>query len=329
MVVSGTATSFVYLLAARIFLGAVTAASWPAVASLTGDYFPPNVRARTYGMILTGELVGAGIGFFIGGEVSSWFGWRWAFYVMGVPRLFLVLALWLWLHEPARGGQSWIATGQEEVRSEKDVKAGERNLLQRGEEKADELSQPKDATKSQEQALRAGFEPRPQLILDRDPKDRSLWWALRYVLRIPTYVLLIIASALVYHFFGGIRSFGMIYFTSHYHVARSTFSALMIIVGIGAIVGTVGGGWLSERLFNRWGIRMRVVFPGVVLLIAFLCFAPAIYFSNVYAGVALLTGRNGIGISHPHHRRRRPPRHSSSPAVGARRGWPQRAARHT
>jgi len=71
MVVSGTATSFVYLLAARIFLGAVTAASWPAVASLTSDYFPPNVRARTYGMILTGELVGAGIGFFIGGEVSS------------------------------------------------------------------------------------------------------------------------------------------------------------------------------------------------------------------------------------------------------------------
>ncbi|MEJ2686408.1 MAG: MFS transporter, partial [Gammaproteobacteria bacterium] len=46
--VSGTATSFLYLLGARICLGAVAAAATPAVASLTGDFVPAHGRARVY-----------------------------------------------------------------------------------------------------------------------------------------------------------------------------------------------------------------------------------------------------------------------------------------
>src|ERR1700712_3080249 len=63
MIWSATVPSFGQLLLARLFLGGVTAAAGPVVASLVGDYFPASERGRIYGFILAGELVGAGGGF--------------------------------------------------------------------------------------------------------------------------------------------------------------------------------------------------------------------------------------------------------------------------
>jgi MFS family permease len=48
------------LLLARLLLGAVTATAVPAVASLTGDFFPAGERGRIYGYISVGEVAGAG-----------------------------------------------------------------------------------------------------------------------------------------------------------------------------------------------------------------------------------------------------------------------------
>ena len=79
MVASGLTDSYTFLLLTRLLLGAATAAAWPCVASLTGDFFPARERAGIYGMIVSGELVGAGIGFFISGEISTLLGWHWAF----------------------------------------------------------------------------------------------------------------------------------------------------------------------------------------------------------------------------------------------------------
>ena len=61
-VVSGFAASYLWMLLARVALGVVTATTGPAVASLTGDYFPAADRARVYGLILTGDLAGSGLG---------------------------------------------------------------------------------------------------------------------------------------------------------------------------------------------------------------------------------------------------------------------------
>jgi len=64
------------------------------------------------------------------------------------------------------------------------------------------------------------IEPRQQLILHEDPGGWSLLRAIRYLLKLPTYRLLILASALVYYFFAGTRSFSMIYLTRHYQLAQ-------------------------------------------------------------------------------------------------------------
>jgi MFS family permease len=188
MVVSGIATSYIYLLVTRCFLGAVTAAAWPSVASLVGDFFPARERAGMYGMILSGELVGVGIGFFISGEVSSIADWHWSFYAMAVPSIAIAWVLWRFLPEPERAKRGWLSTTEQ------------------GNTGSDEAVQ---------KALGAGVQPRKNPVLHQDPTERSFWWAISYLVRLPTYDLLIIASALAYFFFAGMRTFAMIYLTNY------------------------------------------------------------------------------------------------------------------
>ncbi|HZD92377.1 MAG TPA: MFS transporter [Pseudolabrys sp.] len=294
-VVSGTATSFLYLLITRLFLGAVTASASPAVASLTGDFFPAGARAKIYGMILTGELVGTGVGFFVSGEVSAWFDWRWSFYVMAIPSLIILWAIWRYLEEPARGGQSWIALGQEEVPSQDNAQG-----RQSGRQDQPEGGQSEESAQAQEQIRRAGIQPREDLVLHEDPRRRSIWWAVGYLLHIPTYVLLIIASSLGYYFFAGIRGFAMIYLTQHYGLSRSTLSGLIVIIGLGAIAGLLLGGRLTRYMRDRGMIQSRILVPGVALFISVLLIAPAMWTTSAWIGITLLTfGAGALAAANP------------------------------
>ncbi len=290
MVISGTATSFIYLLVVRLFLGAVTAAASPTVASLVGDFVPPQARSRIYGIVLSSELVGTGIGFFLAGEVSSFLNWRWAFYLMALPSIAAFFLLWRFLPEPSRGGQSWIQVGQRELSQgeSEDESDNENSARENAEEPPGESG--KDTSKQPRQIVqRAGIRPRQELVLHEDPTDWSLWRALRYMLRIPTYSLLIIASSLGYYFFAGTRAFGMIYLTHHYGLPRTTVTALAAIIGIGALFGLFVGARFSERLLSHGYVSARVVIPGCALVLAIILIGPAIWISNVYIGTALLT----------------------------------------
>src|SRR5579875_2752277 len=104
MILSGLATSFLFLLMTRLALGAVTAVSAPAIASMIGDYFPGSERGRIWGYVLSGELIGAGFGFLIAGQFAS-LSWRAPFFVL-VPPTALVWWLVHRLPEPERGGAS-------------------------------------------------------------------------------------------------------------------------------------------------------------------------------------------------------------------------------
>jgi predicted MFS family arabinose efflux permease len=71
MIWSATATSFGSLLVAGLFLGVATAAAGSMIASLIGDYFPGSERGRVYGYILTGDLLGVGVGFTVTGDIAA------------------------------------------------------------------------------------------------------------------------------------------------------------------------------------------------------------------------------------------------------------------
>src|SRR5438105_7121873 len=101
MIWSATTGSFGELLLARVFLGGVTAAAGPMVASLVGDYFPAGERGQVYGYILGGELIGAGVGFAVTGDIAT-LSWRAAFVILALPA-FALAWLMFKLPEPRRG----------------------------------------------------------------------------------------------------------------------------------------------------------------------------------------------------------------------------------
>ncbi|MHB1585043.1 MAG: MFS transporter, partial [Acidimicrobiales bacterium] len=102
MLLSATASTFGGLLFWRLWLGVVTAAAGPVVASLVGDYFPSGERGKIYSYILTGELLGAGVGFTITGDVAA-LSWQAAFVMLALVAFPLAVALFR-LPEPVRGG---------------------------------------------------------------------------------------------------------------------------------------------------------------------------------------------------------------------------------
>jgi predicted MFS family arabinose efflux permease len=278
MIVSGTAGSYAFLLLSRLGLGIATAAAWPCVASLSGDFFPARERAGTYGLILAGELLGTGIGFFVSGEVSTLIDWHWSFYVMALPALALAWVIWRYLPEPERGSQQWLSAG------ERDPAAASRPGQKPGRDERAE-----GGSSMHELVRQSDVEPRKGLVLRDDPTRRGWWWAITYFMKLPTYRLLIVVSALTYYFFAGVSTLGMIYFTQHYQASRGVVSALVFVLGAGALAGVIGGGRLSERLLARGKLNARIIVPACALFLSVPFFAAGFWTTNLWLALLPLT----------------------------------------
>ena len=266
IVVSGAATSYLWLLLARVALGVMTATTGPAVASLTGDYFPAAERARMYGLILGGELAGTGLAYVVSGDLSSVTTWRVAYWWLAVPSLALARVIWR-LPEPARGGASRMAAGATEIRGERDARAAEPDAAAHASGRQPGEGEGQDEPGLAEQAVSdSGAEPREDLVLPGDPTGRSLWWTVRYVLRVRTNVVIIIASALGYFYFAGLRSFAVIFATGHYGISKPVASVLTVVIGVGTLAGVYAGGRFADRLLRRGHLRVRVLLPAICLL---------------------------------------------------------------
>jgi MFS family permease len=286
MLVSGFATGLLFLLLARVALGLVTAVAGPAVASLVGDYFPEHDRGRIYGYVLAGELIGAGFGFVVSGQLAA-VSWRAPFFFLVMPTL---LVFWLIrrLPEPARGGASRLPGGADEIRSADDIASGRAEPFP-AEDAGNEDARSQQSDLARKAARRANVTPRPEALLDRDPAQLSLWQAVRYVLRVRTNVVLIIASALGYFFFSGVRGFAIEFSEKHYRIGQGAASSLTLLLGIGALLGVLTGGRLADRMLARGRAAARVEVPGVSVLLAGLIFVPALLVTNAWLAAGLLT----------------------------------------
>ena len=100
---SGLVTNFWQLLAARIGVGIGEAGCTPPANAILSDYYPPEQRATAFGIYAMGIPIGILFGFLAGGWVNHFFGWRWAFFVVGMPGLILALIVRLTVREPVRG----------------------------------------------------------------------------------------------------------------------------------------------------------------------------------------------------------------------------------
>ena len=100
---SGLAMNFWQLLIARIGVGVGEAGCSPPAHAMIADYYPAEQRASALGIYSLGIPVGILFGFLAGGWMNEFFGWRAAFFVVGIPGLALALLVRFTVREPPRG----------------------------------------------------------------------------------------------------------------------------------------------------------------------------------------------------------------------------------
>ena len=286
---SGFAASFEMLLLTRLLLGAVTATAVPAVASLTGDFFPAGERGRIYGYISVGEVAGAGVGIGVSSLVSAAFGWRAAFVLLAVPSIALAWALWKKLPEPARGGQSHLLPGATRFvpAEEVDGRDAERGSAQDAAPDAGH-----EAARTDDRVLvqvrQRGVKADEDIVVVADPATMSLWQVVRYVLRVRTNLYIIVASSLGYLFLAGLRTFAVVFARGHFDVGQALATLLLGLVGAGSLIGLLTGGRLADRLIERGRVDARILVAGISFIIAAALLAPALLTSNMLVALPLL-----------------------------------------
>lgn len=276
-VLSAVSTSFLMLLLSRLALGGVVAAAGPAIASLVGDLFPGDERARLYGYILTGELIGAGIGIMLAGALSDLLNWRAAIGVLAIPACYLAWALRRYLPEPARGGQAHLQVGDDHIVTEEEAAEAE---TASGSDPADTegIDEPSAV---EQQAIDSGAEPHPDTVVD-GTEDMNLWDAVLYVLRVRTNVALIVASGLGYFFFAGLETFAELYFRARFGVGQSLAALLFILVAAGGLVGVVVSGRLSDQLIHKGHTTARLVVAAVAYVASTVLFIPGALLTRLF-----------------------------------------------
>jgi MFS family permease len=294
---SAFAGSFTTLLLTRLALGAVAASAGPAIASLTGDYFNPDERGRIWSYILVGEAAGTAFGFIVSGLLASAIDWRAAFVVLAIPGFFLAREVWRTVPEPLRGGQSHLEVGAVDL--DLAVARGSARA-DRGEARVQAAPSPDAAqAAAREAARRQGAEPNPRLVLHQDPSQMKLVQSIRYIFSIPSNALMIVGSSLGYFYFAGLQTFALLFVKGHFAASQTYAELVLALLVAGAIIGTLVGGRLPDRLLKRGYLSARVSFPGICYLAAGACLIPAFVLTSrnpaiwfAVLGAALISAAN-------------------------------------
>ncbi len=94
---------FWMLLVFRIGVGIGEAGCTPPANSLIADYYPANKRSTALGYYAMGVTLGTMLANMIGGPVADAYGWRAAFFILGLPGVAVAIILLLTVKEPPRG----------------------------------------------------------------------------------------------------------------------------------------------------------------------------------------------------------------------------------
>jgi sugar phosphate permease len=123
--------------------------------------------------------------------------------------------------------------------------------------------------------------------------------AIRYILSIPTNALLIISSSLGYFFFSGLQTFALLFVRGHYHSSQATAELVLAALVVGAMIGTLASGQITDAMVRRGFLEARVWVPAICYLAAAALLIPGVLGSHLtpslwfdVAGAALLSAAN-------------------------------------
>ena len=97
---AGLAVGFWSLFVCRALVGIGEAAYGTVSPTLIADYFPPERRSTALSVFFMATPVGSAMGYILGGRIGEAWGWRAAFFLVGLPGLALA-ALMRRLREPS------------------------------------------------------------------------------------------------------------------------------------------------------------------------------------------------------------------------------------
>ena len=123
---------------------------------------------------------------------------------------------------------------------------------------------------------------------DEETAHVPLWTVVRYILRIRTNLILIIAGAAGYFFFAGVRTFAVSFARDQYGLSQSTATNLVLVLAAGAFGGVLTGGRIGDRLRDRGIVSARPLVAAVSVTGAAVLFVPALLTSSLAIALPVL-----------------------------------------
>lgn len=286
--ISAISPDYAFLLVMQMVAGAAGVAVGPVIASLSGDLFPPSWRSRAFGLIVGGELLGAGIGMAVAGTINALGNWRVTFYVLAAMALILAYLLKKGMREPTRDNMSKLAQDVLIDHTPSSVST------QVGSVKADTKRYLLEDIKEKQ------IQPVATRILREDPTYWPWLKSARTILSIPSNVIFISASSAGYFYFTGLMAFGVLYLTQRFGLNTMSASLIFVGIGLGGVGGVIASGWLADYLLRRGIITARVWVTGISFLLTIPFFFLALQTSHNWLEITLLFfGAAALGATNP------------------------------
>lgn len=100
---SGLVHTFEQLLIIRALMGVAEGPCWTVINAINEETSPPSHRGRNVGIVVSAAaLIGLFAAPILTTQVAAHLGWRWGFFLAGVPGLVMGLLLWKFVREPRR-----------------------------------------------------------------------------------------------------------------------------------------------------------------------------------------------------------------------------------
>ena len=107
----GLAGNFTQLALARLGVGVGEAGGATPSYAIIADLFPARRRGAALALYSLGVPLGLSFGAALGAGIAAHYGWRIAFFVVGLPGLLVALLILLVVREPVRGAQDLASAG--------------------------------------------------------------------------------------------------------------------------------------------------------------------------------------------------------------------------
>ena len=134
---------------------------------------------------------------------------------------------------------------------------------------------------------------------------------------------MIISSSLGYFFFAGLQTFALLFVRGHYHASQASAELVLALLVLGALVGTLVSGRITDAMVRAGHLEARVWVPAMCYFGAAALLIPGSE-GPPDPGAVVRRRRRGADFGRQPAARRRPAGHHARRVVGARREHPDR-----